>query len=1024
MMCDNDNDKQASPSDLRKTSSCTSYDDSSVRAKSIGKLLDSQGLEAGSRNGQVGWDHNMVSSVLKVASVKRAESFRIATELNRVDSNMFRKRNKKKTRDPPDHEMKEEKGGEEEKKDKAERSEKRNSVEKMEVDSEDEDGYVNIVFGDGRIQFGVDPDDKESLYSNVIVAPKNFEEEVYGDYIKLEKIGVRNLNIKPSKGKIITNQHARSRESVASLEKSSSRNRVHTDTELDILTKEDIREKTRAARERFFSDVTPVNLAFGSEFHKDVVGIRDDSSLNVNGKTTLEKEKSRMRSQSLHSNVLLRANDEVDSADYDNLSPALRDICKPAECHHDTPQSTGSNSPVLESPLNRKKEGDIVKRLAPTGGALHHDPWIKKAETRANKLKDSSKPLSKFVQRSNSLSSVEDLLEEREKKSKGRIIKGNSQEISESLVFMNKNALVSPKLLRAKHSAYQRRQIMRYGTPPRDDLESAAATLADRHKQQAISRLGTPPRCLMDPQTLNDSVVISNSYSSPESSPYHFKYPYRDIMIRSRSANSSPIRRCDNYDYNRPERPQTFSSDGSSGGRDMWNELQNYVENSPEASAVPRFPLYGDLENRPTSVHSNLSAGASYHSQLSSPSFPTSPTSSTTSNESIVGSLKSAVVNITSKISNWTSRTDLSPTRLRTKSVNTIQEEIDEEEIRDLKRGKRRTKIVYELTHAYNSRVNKDKDKQGSRSLLASSSVARQISALLNKQGSSVGARMANAKPFVLGTYTLQRQRPPRPTKDSKQANDSSSDGNQSSREATPEKFSEEREPGQRDSTDSGAPEDGASPPISGIYENFLKDGFGSVEKLPLDALSTKNFSTSSTCGTEDDASSEKSDSYYEKRLSQVLEHGLFRDSAVYSDFDIDGAEQTTATHVPVKETVKQLEEKSKPVTPEKDKLKKTIKSQGILERLKTLEENAKYRKEKSEVLDDIPVRSVKDRALELVELASSEKCPSTPGSVSDTDAEPAREGVVEEVSSRPGWVKEMITKLQTDGGLNSASDA
>lgn len=66
----------------------TSYDDACPRAHRMSRLLQDEGLGAQltDRFSGVGWHKDVVSSVLNVSSVKRAESYKVATELSRVSS--------------------------------------------------------------------------------------------------------------------------------------------------------------------------------------------------------------------------------------------------------------------------------------------------------------------------------------------------------------------------------------------------------------------------------------------------------------------------------------------------------------------------------------------------------------------------------------------------------------------------------------------------------------------------------------------------------------------------------------------------------------------------------------------------------------------------------------------------------------------------------------------------------------------------------------------------------------------------
>ena len=594
------------------------------------------------------------------------------------------------------------------------------------------------------------------------------------------------------------------------------------------------------------------------------------------------------------------------------------------------------------------------------------DPWILRSDSPVQRnLDHPHNP--RGLWRSSSFSSLsesrEDILERRRK--------GHKRLPSDTLIFTNRTAyLTSESPCMIRHDVATERIIARLATPPRE-LGPEDLILQVKESQErgrVVTRYATPPRSFSELPT--DSTVILNSCSSgPESTAAS------DLTDDQGSRPSSPSSSMNARSHSTLPADMRHPEDSP-----FWCDFEEYIQKSPNPSPpLPKFPLMGSGASEGGHISppdgfrgSTCSGAASPTSTLQSPTL--SSPSSMMSTDSLVESLRQAVCSITSKLTKRNSRSiESSPSRTpRTRSISALEElrvdHLTEQEKNSDKRKEKRSKFVYQLARAYSDRIKKrtrsvSVERKPLYCQREKESVAftKQIAALLrdSKQGSSViGERMAATNPIVLGTYTLPRHRPARPKQElsedkSKTTNTNELNVDQTSNESCEasqvELVVHLRNQEQLCDTDSTR-----TAHDSGCLDIGVKDlniDEGEESGLPCDSMvqngltnlqATSPGSQHTSLGVSGSDDDDSSIYYYERRFVEDLESNfgddIFRDSAVYSD-DGNGAEiEPPGPKVSIKQAVKliELRTKSKPLL--RTEVRRKEKAQSIKEILRSLE--------------------------------------------------------------------------------------
>ena len=935
-------DTSARQSFVDTDAGATSYDDACPRAKRISQILNEEGLTPQARSSSQSWQHK--TSLVNMSPVKRAESFRIATELNRVDSRTLEESLKSKYNSGVSRYL----------------SDSTESVEMENRDLSDLQDGCNSATGNAT------GNDTTNPYVNVLYSSKsqdpylnnNTSNSIVKKCISNLKAGEHNNN--GSTLQVIMNQYAKSTDSLDN-ERIVTKTASYSESDASpAKERTKINRRAIAARERFFSD--PAQFLEGQSVNGSKNSLQQQPSCHVSANNT--------------------------------ANPTNSQTATPKRVVSPTRLKTLSKG--LESLFKPRNNSNLTKE----------DPWIKRQDSAPGALVHSTQadfhPASRGLCRSNSTSSINDSRETIAQQQR----KGHRRMPSDTLIFANRNALYhSPRF-------NKRTLCSRYATPPRD-LEPSQDELLSREMLRTVSRYATPPRSLMDPANMdNDQATdLSDWTSTPGhrplgaySSPVERKLKGANFESGrlTQSATTSPNRR--------PHFGAYASSDGSHLSPVSLNDLDRYI-----------------ISDNTSHVASMLgaSAGSSPSCHVVNMAASTSPTSP--SGDSLVDTLKHAVINITSRLTGRHARLQSDSSTGRSPHQHSLDSSDDVFDVEMNKRQSKerssvRQKFVYSLARAYSDRIKKrprpfDKTLTTPKEIIEKETIAKQLTCLLkdNKPGStSLGARISSTlKPIELGTYTLQRQRPPRPQKDQKLKIDdteSVSSSEHSSHETTPEAHLANTH---------------FKLPFSDLKEN-CENGVrsnhdsGCLDTLPKDLSENgQNY---------DDDREYDSDGFYERKFVEDLEFSLedelFRDSAIYSDDGATMEAENTLQKLSIRETIRRLEIKQRLSQCQKTIIKPREKSHGIKEIVKSLESKTSFvkdSKEAAEEVEQIKLKPVKDRTRELVECARSTRIRSESlslshdNSFSDQEDEGQTTPDREVLASRKGWVKEVISKLQQE---------
>ncbi|XP_064621226.1 uncharacterized protein LOC135484064 isoform X2 [Lineus longissimus] len=209
---------------------------------------------------------------------------------------------------------------------------------------------------------------------------------------------------------------------------------------------------------------------------------------------------------------------------------------------------------------------------------------------------------------------------------------------------------------------------------------------------------------------------------------------------QSCSAECSPDHRPQPFFISPPlnwetDSPMT-STDDVRPSPDIWNDLEEYIANTSDGPLLPKFPI----------PEVALEEGEEL---FPPPDLASDATSLTGSGRSLMGTLKTKVTKVKSKISNFRS------SRLGSDSQSGYQVNNDDGSDSDaLAERERQSKLVYQLARSYSAKLRREKKEPGF--------LARQFQSFKENKFDSANGKNGSNKPIELDTY-LPRHRPPRP---------------------------------------------------------------------------------------------------------------------------------------------------------------------------------------------------------------------------------------------------------------------
>ena len=972
--------------------------------------------------------------------LRKSDSFRIATELNRIDS-------KKVVDDAVRSRFKIRK--DERRRNRNNNLESNNYGGKRDATRLLDDGYVSVKFTDTGFEM-LDEGDI-SMYSNVI-SPTRREafsdsEEKLGDYIELAAV---TANSSISRDKDDSNSN-----SGQSIERVPPQLTSARGTKYSNWFSKHNEDRTTAskAKDPDGHRCLQKSNSFTVQNVRSEEHIYEDHTSR--GRISSDPTKSRTTGESV----------------YDNYAAAIYGPLIGQFSRSDRKTTSASSSPKKSTPNMylrsnaRHFTSHFRSQNQSRDSPSSDDPWILRGESNALSNLTCARKTS-VLRRSNSLSSICDSLED----VRFRKLRSNKRKPSDTLLFSNRNAFIATSTPRTvRQDTETERVIARLGTPPREygPNEFTDEVNASKERGRIVTRYATPPRALMEPPKTHQNeaeYMYLMTYTCDE-------YSVDESMSPGMSHSSS-------LDYATPTSmiSQLYSTSSPSGtGRDMWRDLEEYIKSSPDTPSLPKFPVFpgnrcgysyvqksGSLPRSETAL-STRSSLSSASSTMQSP-LPTSPKSPfLTPGEGIVDSLKNAVFSITSRFTGRGTRSvGSSPVRSRSASALEdlrvrpptpppipISEQPDTET-----RKEKRNRFVYNLARQYSMRIKNTKprnfsDKKAERD---TATLARQLAALLkeNRQGGNVlGARMATSRPLVLGTYTLQRHRPRRPPmnrdnnedyddeelleinfnaddKDSRGATSTHVHDALSENAELPLKL--RRADIKAENHDSGCPDLGMKAPDQIVPQSDFMNIEGATVDASIDHSPTPSPILSDSPDIIDSSDEKSSVYFYERKFLDDLESNfgeeddVFRDSAVYSDDGAVGMDpDTLGLKMSIRDTVRLIEQRYKTRPIPKIEIKRKEKAHAIKEIMKCLETNTSFIKEVNDggqISEICSEKSSPTRNRELLECATLTRIRQNSLRVGedmeDCSAEDAASRSISDLSpTKRGWVKEVVHLLE-----------
>ena len=971
--------------------------------------------------------------------LRKSDSFRIATKLNRIDSKRVvddAVRNRFKVR-------------------KDERRRNRNSLESSDYgtgrdsSSLQDNGYVSVKFTNTGFQ--LDPVD--SAISPIRRTAFSDSEENLDDYIEFPAV-TANRNVSREKDESNSN-YGQSFERVPGQmtprgAKFSNWLNKHNGARNTALTAENASSHRCLQKSNSF---TAQNVRHQELIHEERTSRGRISSDPIKSRTT-------------------------DESVYDNYAAAIYGPLLGQFSRSDYQSGSANSSPRRSTPNvylrsnARHFTSHFTNRNQSRESPARDDPWILQNESNTPSNLTSAKK-SSVLRRSNSSSSMCDSLEDM----RYRKFRGHKKKCSDALVFSNRHAFIATAIPRTiRQDIETERTVARLGTPPRERGPSdfTDEVNACRERGRIVARYATPPRAIMEPPKPHQS---ESDYIHQMSHSYHEYNVDNTTMSPGMSASSS-------LDYAAPASmmSQSFSTSSPSGtGRDMWRDLEEYIKNSPDTPSLPKFPVFPGSRSGFNEVYRKSASlprsetAMSMRSSLSSASFTMQSSGQTSPNspffspgDGIVDSLKNAVFSITSRFTGRGTRSvGSSPVRSRSASAledlrvrpSTPPPIPVSEQPNVESRKEKRNRFVYNLARQYSIRIKNNRPRNFSdrKAERDTATLARQLAALLkeNRQGGNViGARMASTKPVVLGTYTLQRHRPRRPLVKEDHNEEESGDEelcginfDVTQKENTeyccsPEKsqvpFKLRNADIKVTNHDSGCPD--FTMKSSHADQIVPRSAILNIEGATMEA-STEHSPTpspipSDVADTVDSSDENSSLYFYERRFLDDLESNfgeeddVFRDSAVYSDDGAVGLDSDTlGLKMSIRDTVRLIEQRYRAKPIPKIEVKKKEKAHAIKEIMKCLETNTSFVKEgheNVEMHDTASEKTSPTRNRELAECATLTRIrqnsfrvaeDSNESSVQDTSSptEETSSSASELSPTKKGWVKEIVHLLEHD---------
>ena len=973
-------------------------------------------------------EDDMVSEKEK-SPLRKSDSFRIATKLNRIDSKRVvdnAVRNRFKAR-------------------KDERQRNRNSLESSEYGTLREstrvldDGYVSVKFSDT----GFHLDQVDSSISPTRRSAFSDSEENFGDYIELHPVTRRNLSTEKDNANNNSGQNSdeiprqviSGRGAIFSPSLNTYNGARNTATTIQSSNGHRCLQKSNS--------FTAQNIR-----HQELIG-EDQTS---RGRISSDPTKSRTTDESMYDNYAAAIYGpligQMNRSDYQSVSA--------------NPSSRRSTSNIYLRSNARQFTSHFTNQNRARDSPSKDDPWILQNESNTPSNLATAKK-SSVLRRSNSLSSMCDSLEDM----RCRQFRGHKKKSTNTLAFSNRNAFIATSVPRTiRQDLETERAIARLGTPPRErgPSEFTDEVNACKERGRVLAQYATPPRAVMEPPKLHQSEA---DYVQQMMVHCYQEYSIDETMSPGMSVSSS-------LGYATPaSMSQSFSTSSPSGtGHDMWKDLEEYIKSSPDTPSLPKFPVYpasrtniNEVQRKSSSLPradtavSTRSSWSSGNSATHSP-LPTNPNSPFFSPaEGFVDSLKNAVFNITSRFTGRGTRS-VGSSPVRSRSASALEDlrvrpptpppmpvsEQPEVETRKEKRNR----FVYNLARQYSMRIKNSKPRNfcDKKTEKDTATLARQLAALLkeNRQGGNVlGARMASTKPVVLGTYTLQRHRTRRPPRSRDQVNGDSDDEELCSINAEDNDYrgdgNSEGQPFKFRNTDTKVQNhDSGCPDIKTSQADHIvpRSGFMTIKGATVgtsDHSPTPSPIPSDAPDTIDSSDENSSLYFYERRFLDDLESNfgeeddVFRDSAVYSDDGAFGADaDTLGLKLSIRDTVRLIEQRYKARPVPKIEVKRKEKAHAIKEIMKCLETNSSFVKEGNEGTEMSEHNSEKispTKNRELVECATltrirqssfrvTEDNDSPKQETSRTSISTSSEGSASDLSpTKKGWVKEVVNLLE-----------
>lgn len=692
------------------------------------------------------------------------------------------------------------------------------------------------------------------------------------------------------------------------------------------------------------------------------------------------------------------------------------------------------NSYTLNSPQKSSVSvnSDLLNSSSSDLETSREDPWIRLTDTRQgspNKLSQRSPRHSfpcdnRFTRKYNARSTSTAL----------------SQEYLDWMVYSNRTA--SPT------KEQNRSSLVTTGTNV--TLRNPSHQPFSTQQKLAISHYATPPRNIMDQyQTYMNISEVDQLKHSAENAPLHNKQEVGDQVVAGTQGDRPQLLRSNSASAaDRPllhdvkkllmARHLSLNMDDVQESEKMVEEMEAYLKNSPQklkASLSSKFPVLTEGEPMDTESLTTQPCLKNHSMTGASMYLPNGEQIS----EGVVGAIKNKWSNLTARFWKNTSPGP-SPRNSRPSSRNSSTTDLHHHSTISLKQNDKPSTsskdkksgggMVSQLARLYTAKM-KNSDNTTSNAFRRNSFIRDQdisLGAILKEgePGSSIiGSRMALTKPIELSPYMSNPKRPFRPKSDPKLSSISlSSPINKQSpmtdaNQVVTDNFTQESLSIDIQQSDSGFS-------IHSDVEELISPCSSHMESSKSDSL------FKSECG------SDSADSFYEQKLSEVLDENndVFRDSAIYCETDSEHVQDHSTPRVSIRKYVQILEEKNRPQQKSLVDVRRKEPSCVIKQRLQNLQEKSQYKKTNLSSLkkNDHLSKSVRDIRCNLVHSVSTVKTDppkidwdnikkqnvltnagastlKTARSLGNLDQ---MRGDTDSLVTMKGWVRQLISKFQT----------